>query len=346
MVSPPWIPVPPPGYGGIEWVVHLLVEELVRRGHQVTLFATGDSATSATLRFVHERAMPHLMHAPQPDAMHVGSAYREIADHAGAGAPFDIVHDHTAWLGVAFAPLIPSPVVHTVHGAFHDENRAFYGLFRDHAAFVTVSEFQQHDFQVLPYVGAVHNAVDVASYPYRTKKDDYVLCLGRVHPAKGQAVAVRVAKAAGVPVVLAGKIDAGDAQAYFDAELLPLIDGETVRFLGEVTDASKRELLAGARALLFPIQWAEPFGIVMIEAMAAGTPVVAIRNGAVPEVVAHGETGFVCEDEKEMISALERVEVISPERCRLETERRFSPARMADAYIEIYERVIAAGRGK
>lgn len=342
MVSPPWIPVPPPGYGGIEWVVHLLVEELVRGGHDVTLFATGDSSTSAELRFVHERALPHLMHATQPDAMHVGAAYREIARRAATGDPFDVVHDHTAWLGAAFAPLLPVPVVHTIHGAFHPENRAFYGLFRDHAAFVTVSDYQQKDFPGLPYAGAVHNAVDVASYPYRTKKDDFVLCLGRVHRSKGQAIAVRVAKAAGIPIVLAGKIDPGDAQAYFDEEVLPTIDGESVRFLGEVADASKRELLAGARALLFPIQWAEPFGIVMIEAMAAGTPVIAMRNGAVPEVVADGETGFVCDDEKEMIAALERTDEISPERCRLECERRFSPARMAEAYLEIYQRVISA----
>lgn len=343
VVSPPWIPVPPRGYGGIEWVVSLLVEELVARGHDVTLFATGDSRTSAELLWVNEEGPTALMHQTRPDAMHVGVAYRHIAEGGYQGRPYDVVHDHTAWLGLAFAPLLPAPVVHTVHGAFVEENRAFYWLFRTHAALVTISEYQQRDF-ALPYAGVVPNAVDVANFPHRTAKEDYFLCLGRIARDKAQGIAVRVARSAGVPLVLAGKVDPGNDALYFEEAVLPYVDGETVRFEGEVPDERKKELLAGARALLFPIQWPEPFGLVMIEAMAAGTPVIAMRNGAVPEVVTDGETGFVVEDEDEMRKAVDRVHEISPERCRLEAERRFSPAVMTDGYERIFESVVAARR--
>ncbi|MBI4728307.1 MAG: glycosyltransferase family 4 protein [Acidobacteria bacterium] len=338
MVSPPWIPVPPQGYGGIEWVVHLLVEELVRRGHDVTLFATGDSTTKAELRYVFEEAQTPLMHQTMPDALHVGSAYRHVAEEARAGRPYDVVHDHTAWLGVAFAPLVPSPVVHTIHGAFIEANRIFYGGLRDHALLVTISEYQQKDFPEIAYAGVVPNAVDVASLPYRARKDGYLLALGRIARDKGQAIAVRVAREAGIPLVLAGKVDPGNDRAYFEEAILPFVDGASVRFEGEVPNARKSELLAGARAMLFPVQWAEPFGLVMIEAMACGTPVIAIRNGSVPEILADGETGFIVEDEAGMLAALDRVEEISPERCRREAEERFSPERMADRYLEIYER--------
>lgn len=340
VISPPWIPVPPQGYGGIEWVVHLLSEELVRRGHHVTLFATGDSDSSADLRYVHPEAHPARMHDGFLDAMHVGQAFREITDLPERGEPYDVVHDHTAWLGVAFARQLPVPVVHTIHGAFTEDNRRFYSQFRDHAHLVTVSEYQQRDFPEIGYAGAVPNAVDVASFPYRTHKDDYLLCLGRVARDKGQAVAIEVAREAGIPLVLAGKVDPGDSTDYFQQDVLPHVDGDQVLFKGEVPDSHKRELLAGARGLLFPIQWPEPFGIVMIEAMATGTPVVALHNGAVPEVVEHGETGFICESPKEMVEALSRLEEVSPERCRLEAERRFSPEVMTGRYLEIYERVV------
>lgn len=342
MLSPPWISVPPRGYGGIEWVVHLLSEELVARGHDVTLFATGDSHTSADLRHVFEEGPTALMHQTRPDAMHAGTAFRHIVEEARAGRPYDLVHDHTAWLGVAFAKTVEAPLVHTIHGAFVEAKREFYGHFRDHAAFVTISRYQQRDFPDLRYAGCVPNAIEIDAFPFRETKEDYLLSLGRIARDKAQGVAVRVAKAVGIPLVLAGKIDPGDDTAYFEEAVLPHVDGDLIRFEGEVPDERKRELLAGARALLFPIEWPEPFGLVTIEALACGTPVIATPRGAVPEIVTHGETGFIVSSEDGMAEAIKRADEISPERCREEAERRFSPAVMTRGYESIYATV--AGR--
>jgi glycosyltransferase involved in cell wall biosynthesis len=342
VLSPPWIPSPPRGYGGIEWVVHLLTEELIRRGHEVTLFATGDSHSSADLRWVHEVAPTAQMHQTMPDALHAGAAFRRIIAEGKAGRAYDVVHDHTAWLGVAFAATIEPPVVHTIHGPFVEQNRAFYERFRDDASFVAISRYQQRDFPGLAYAACVPNAVDVSSFEFRDAKDDYLLSLGRIARDKAQGIAVSVAKQVEIPLVLAGKIDPGEDTAYFEEAVLPFVDGDLIRFEGEVPDERKRELLAGARALLFPIQWPEPFGLVMIEAMACGTPVIATPHGAVPEVVTHGETGLVVESEQEMVEAVKRISEISPARCRAEAERRFSPQVMTDAYERVYAAV--AGR--
>jgi glycosyltransferase involved in cell wall biosynthesis len=336
MISPPWIAVPPRGYGGIEWVVHLLTEELVHRGHDVTLFATGDSATEADLRWVFATGTTSMMHQTRPDAMHVGSAFRHVVSEARAGRPYDVVHDHSAWLGVAFAKTIDAPIVHTIHGAFIQANREFYRAFRDHAAFVTISEYQQRDFSEIPYAGCVPNAVDIDGFPFRDAKEDYTVCLGRIARDKGQGIAVQVAREIGVPLVLAGKVDPGDDTAYFEEAVLPFVDGDLIRFEGEVPDDRKRELLAGARAFLFPIQWPEPFGLVMVEAMACGTPVIAFRNGAVPEVIAEGESGFIVDSREEMAEAIKRTAEIPAERCRDYARSRFAPAVMTDAYERIY----------
>jgi glycosyltransferase involved in cell wall biosynthesis len=342
MISPPWIAVPPRGYGGIEWVVHLLTEELVRRGHDVTLFATGDSSTHAELRFVFDVAPTAQMHLTQPDAMQVGTAFRHIAEEARAGRGYDVVHDHSAWLGVAFAKNLDVPLVHTIHGAFIEANREFYRTFRDHAAFVTISQYQQRDFPELPYAGCVPNAIDVDGFPFRAEKEDYMLCLGRIARDKGQGIAVGIARDIGIPLVLAGKVDSGEDTAYFEEAVLPFVDGDLIRFEGEVPDERKRELLAGARAFLFPIQWPEPFGLVMVEAMACGTPVIAFPNGAVPEVISNSEGGYIVGSPEEMAEAIKRAADISPERCRDYARSRFSPAVMTDAYERIYAAIAAS----
>jgi glycosyltransferase involved in cell wall biosynthesis len=339
LLAPPWIPVPPSGYGGIEWIVSLLADELVARGHDVTLFATGDSKTSAELRYVFEVGPVGQMHQALPYSLHVGTAYQHIAEEARAGRPYDVVHDHTAWLSLAFAPLIPTPVVHTLHGAAIDGERDFFHLVRNNADFVAISQYQTRTFTRIQITDVVPNAVDVFSYPFSAEKDDYLLCLGRIARDKAQHLAIEVAKRAGLPLVLAGKIDPGEDRAYFDEMILPHVDGTTVRFEGEVPNHHKLDLFARARAFIFPIQWDEPFGLVMIEAMACGTPVVATPYGAVPEVVTDGVNGFIATSVDEMVEAVGKIETISPEVCRAVVEQLFSPAVMTDGYERVYRRV-------
>lgn len=343
MISPPWISVPPRGYGGIEWVVSLLTEELVSRGHDVTLFATGDSVTSAELRYVFEEGPTALMHQALPYAQHLGPAFAHIAAEARAGRRYDVVHDHTAWIALEFAPLLPTPMVHTLHGCALDSERDFFAACRDNAAFVSISEYQTRTFTEISISAVVHNAVDPGAFPFREAKEDYVLSLGRITKDKGQGLAIQAALAADVPIVLAGKVDPGEDTEYFDEVVLPFVDGIKVRFEGEVPEERKQELFAGARALLFPIQWDEPFGNVMIEAMVCGTPVIATPRGAVPEVVRDGETGFLVRDLESLTAAIARLDEISPKECRAHVEENFSPRVMADKYERVFVRVADGG---
>ena len=342
VLCPPWIPVPPTGYGGIEWVVSLLVEELVARGHDVTLFASGGSRTKAELISVFDEAPMGDMHRNVPDARHAARAFREILARAGTPRSFDVMHDHSACIALAAAPALPVPVVHTLHGAFTHEMKEFYAGVAVGVTFVAISKVQRDDMPSLPVSKIVPNSVDVESFPFAPAKGDYLLCLGRITRDKGQDVAVSVAKRTGVPLVLAGKIDPGADQQFFDEAILPHIDGQLVRFEGEVPDERKKELLAGARAALFPIRWQEPFGLVMVEAMSCGTPVIANGWGAVPEVVTDGVTGFITQDEDGMVAALGRLDEIDPARCRADALARFSPAGMADAYERVYAEAVAA----
>ncbi|HVL33710.1 MAG TPA: glycosyltransferase family 4 protein [Actinomycetota bacterium] len=344
LLSPPWIPVPPQGYGGIEWVVSLLGEELVARGHDVTLIATGDSKSSANLRYVFDQGPTELMHHALPYAMHVGDAFLHFREEEEAGRPYDIIHDHTAWLALAFAPLLRTPFVHTLHGAALESERAFFRQVRSHATFVSVSKYQTTTFTEIDISAVVPNAVDVDSYPLRRSKDDYLLCLGRIARDKAQGLAIEAAKRVGVPLVLAGKVDPGDDRAYFDEAILPHIDGELIRFEGEVPDERKRELFASARGFLFPIQWDEPFGLVMLEAMACGTPVIAMPRGAAPEVVIDGENGYLVNSVDEMVDAIHKLDNISPDRARETVNERFSTTVMTDGYLRVYEQIARARR--
>lgn len=342
LLCPPWIPVPPSGYGGIEWVVSLLVEELIARGHEVTLFASNGSRTKAELISVFDEAPTTEMHRNIPDARHAARAFREVLARAGTPGEFDVLHDHSACIALAAAPALPLPVVHTLHGAFTHEMREFYAGVAVGVTFVAISDVQRNDMPALPVSAIVPNSVDVESFPFTSEKGDYLLCLGRITRDKGQDTAIAVAKRTGTPLVLAGKIDPGADQQFFEDAILPHIDGQLIRFEGEVPDERKKELLAGARAALFPIRWQEPFGLVMIEAMSCGTPVIANGRGAVPEVVTDGVTGFITQDEDGMVAALSRLDAIDSKLCRADALARFSPAGMADGYERVYAEAVAA----
>jgi glycosyltransferase involved in cell wall biosynthesis len=315
MLAPPWISVPPPGYGGVEEVVSALTEALVDRGHAVTLFCAPGSKSSASV--------VTLLDAPHPDEIersiyevdHVARALEAI-DRAAPHRRFDVIHDHCGFTALAMADRIDTPVVHTLHGQFTPSTSAFYLHHGAKAALVGISHAQLASApRQLGPIPAIPNPLDLSAWPLQEHKEDYLLWIGRMTPEKGPQRAIAAARAAGVPLILAGVIQPGQ-QAFFDREVAPHLDGSRVRFVGEVGGATKRSLFAGARGLLMPIRWDEPFGMVMVEALACGTPVVAFREGAAGEIVTEGRTGFLVDDERAMALAVDRLPSIDARACR------------------------------
>ena len=339
-VSPPWLAVPPKGYGGIEWVVALLADGLVDRGHDVTLFATGDSVTRARLDYAFERAPgPKLINDVWHDTIHTLHTYRD-PDR------FDVFHVHSPWSALAVAAAMGKPAVHTLHGSFTPEMRRLYSAVGDRVSYVAISENQRSHMPELPYAGVVYNGIDVAAYPFRSDKEDFVFFLGRAHPDKGVHRAVLAARQAGARLVVAVKVAHEDEERYWNEVVLPVMPPDAT-LLAEISNEEKVDLLSRARAVLFPIDWDEPFGLVMPEAMACGTPVIATPRGSVPEVVVDGETGFVVSVEnypEEAAACLERLDEIDPKACRARVEQRFSKEAMVAGYEEVFERVLSAPR--
>lgn len=334
-IAPPWIAVPPRGYGGTEWVVAHLCDGLTARGHEVHLFATADSRTAAQLHSLFPGEMPGEIGRTPYDARHVAWALDEIA----RDGRFDVVHDHSGFLAVAFGGELRLRMVHTVHCAFDPAAYGFYEQFRDAVSYVSISDFQRTLGPAgMRWAATVYNAIPVDGWPFRARKDDYLLAFGRVCEDKGFHLAIEVARRTGLRLLMAGVVQDW-YRDYYEQRIAPHVDGERIVYLGEVGDDEKRELFAGARAFLFPILWPEPFGIVMIEAMAAGTPVIALRDGSVPEVVEDGVGGFVCADVDEMVAAVGRLGEIDPEACRASVARRFSVEAMAAGYEAVYRSV-------
>ncbi len=337
-VAPPWIAVPPRGYGGTEWVVKHLCDGLSARGHEVHLFATGDSRTAAELHSLFPAQMPGEIGRTPYDARHVAWALDEIARDGG----FDVVHDHSGFLAVAFGGDLRRRMVHTVHCAFDPAAYGFYEQFRDAVHYVSISDFQRTlGPPGMRWAATVYNAITVDDWPFRARKDDYLLAFGRVCEDKGFHLAIEVARRTGLRLLMAGVVQDW-YRDYFEQRIAPHVDDDRIVYLGEVGEDAKRELFAGARAFLFPILWPEPFGIVMIEAMAAGTPVIALRDGSVPEVVEDGVGGFVCADVDDMVAAVARLDEIDPEACRASVARRFSVEAMTAGYEAVYRSALGA----
>lgn len=337
-IAPVWVPVPPPAYGGIELVVSLLADGLSRRGHEVTLFAASGSTTDANLisPVPEPRDLMESLGNVTDEVVHALPAYRN-ADQ------FDVIHDHTG-LGSALgaAHKGPPPVVHTLHGPWTEQSKRFFAAISPPVQLIAISEAQAAQNSDVQYAGVVHNAVDVDVYPWQKEKEDFLVFLGRCNPEKGPEIAVDVAKRAGLPLVMMMKRFEPHEQEHWDKEVAPRMTGdEEIRY--DVGHDEKCEVLARAKGLLFPIQWSEPFGLVMIEAMACGTPVLAMPGGAAPEVVADGETGFLTETADEMVEAVGRLDEISPTACRERVTEHFSADVMVSKTERILEKV-AAGR--
>lgn len=337
-VAPLWERVPPPAYGGIELVVGLLTDELVRRGHEVTLFASGDSVTLAKLESVHPRAIrldPNVKEYSIYEMLQLSRVY-EQADE------FDIIHSHMGWATLPYGNLVNTPIVHTLHGVFTPDNQKMYQQAKQQP-FVSISDAQRVPQPDLNYVSTVYNAIDVNSHRFYPEADKppYLAFLGRLSPEKGPHHAITIAKQVGLPLKMAGKVDKVDEE-YFEQEIKPHIDGQQIQYLGEADHAMKNNLMGRAVATLFPITWREPFGLVMIESMAAGTPVIAMQLGSTPEVIAHGETGFLCNNVTECIRAVEKAIQLDRQACRAYVAHRFSVKQMTDGYEAVYEQLLAA----
>lgn len=334
-LAAPWITVPPAGYGGTEWVVQQLCDGLTARGHEVVLYASGDSHTNAELRSIFPMQIPEVLGQGSYDARHVSFAFADIERDA-----FDLIHDHSGFLGVAFGRYLPTPMVHTVHCAFDKNAYPFYEQFPNEASYIAISKYQQSMAPPgMNWAGLAYNAIAVEQWPFRPKKDDYLLAFGRICEAKGFHLSIEAAKRTGHKLIMAGVLQE-PYREYFETRIAPHIDGEQIVYESEVGDARKRELFAHAKAFLFPITWPEPFGLVMIEAMATGTPVVALRQGSVPEVVDHGRTGFVCDTFDEFVAAIGRVGEIDADVCRSTVKERFTAERMIADYEAIFRRVL------
>jgi glycosyltransferase involved in cell wall biosynthesis len=340
MLAPPWIPVPAPAYGGIEEVVRLLCEGFVERGHEVTLFAPSGSRSAAEVQHVLEEPHPDQIERARWEADHVARVFAAVDERADGPAAFDVAHDHCGFTALAMADRLSTPLVHTLHGPLDDEMLSFYVTHGDKGTLVAISAAQVAAApEPLRHAPVVHNPLDFSEWEFNAEPGEYVLWIGRMVPFKGPQRAIVAAREAGVPLVLAGPIQPGQEE-FFAEEIEPHIDGDNVRYVGEVTSDDKASTYRSARALLMPIRWAEPFGMVMTEAMACGTPVIAFPEGSAPEVVEDGVNGFLVDDEHEMAAAIGRLGEIDRAGCRAYAERCFGVDLAVDGYLRIYEQAI------
>ena len=335
-VAPLYERVPPVFYGGTERVVSYLTEELVGMGHKVTLFASGDSITTARLEPVCSRALRLDPESRDPLAPHV----RMLGMVYGRASEFDIIHCHTDYLGLPLARSSATPTVLTLHGRLDiPELGPLYALYDD-IPLVSISDGQRAPIPHAGWVATVHHGVPPRMYRYNPTPHRSLLFLGRISPEKRPDTAIRVAQRCRIPLRIVAKVDPVDRD-YFARTIEPMLDDPFVEFLGEVGDSDTASLLGQALGLLFPIDWPEPFGLVTIEALACGTPVIARRRGSVDEIVEDGVTGFLCESEDEMVEAVRRLDQIDRAACRAAFDRRFSAGAMARRYVDVYESILA-----
>jgi glycosyltransferase involved in cell wall biosynthesis len=336
-VAPLYESVPPRGYGGTERVVSYLTEALVQMGHEVTLFASADSVTSANLVSGLPRSLRLNPEKPDPLVWHTIMMERVLK----AARSFDIIHFHIDVLQLPLMRQCETPCVSTAHGRLDiPDLKPLFQCFPRHPM-VSISNSQRAPLPWLNWRATVHHGIPLGLYSLHAEPQDYFVFVGRISPEKRVDRAIDIAEACGARLLIAAKVDAADAD-YFHSTIEPMLADPLVSFLGEIGDSAKNDLLGHARALLMPIDWPEPFGLVMIEAMACGTPVIAYAHGSVPEIIDDGVTGFIVENQEQAIAAARRIGSIDRRRCRQVFEQRFASRVMARRYLEVYREQVDA----
>lgn len=344
LVAPFEEPVPPKTYGGTERIVYNIAEELVALGHDVTLFASGDSKTSAKLEACVPKAVRVLSEARNPN-IRQGLHYQGLATALTklSQSRFDIVHNHFGWQLLLFKDLIAAPIVTTLHGILSEPTERYMHTLLKNEPFISISKSQRRHNTHLRYIATVYNGIRVSRFKFEANPQNYLVFLGRIHPHKGPEHAIQIARRTGNRLIIAAKIDPFE-QHYFDTKIAPLIDDQQIQFVGEVNHAQKVRLLKNAKAMISPIQWDEPFGITTIESLACGTPVLALNRGAMPEILINNQTGFLCKNVNEIVKRVGDIGKIDREVCRSHVENHFSAQRMTQGYLKAYERVITRAK--
>lgn len=330
--------VPPKKYGGTERVIYALTEGLVKRGHDVTLFASGDSKTSARHIAVYPKALRDA-HSKNPygleyvSMLNIGVAYNHQEE-------FDIIHDHNVYLSLPTALHATIPVIMTLHGAFNYENiRYFEGLQNNkNPYFVSISKAQRVPLPTLNYIANIHHGLSMKNYPFSRTHEGYLLYVGRIAEEKGVHLAIDVAEQTNFPLIIAAKVDSNDL-TYFKEKIEPRLSKQ-IQWIGEVDEDTRNKLMSKAMCFLHPVLWREPFGLTLIEAMSCGCPVIAFRRGSIPEIIENGKTGFIVEDEIEMAMRVADIETIDRSYCRSYALENFNTDRMVDSYEATYEKAI------
>jgi glycosyltransferase involved in cell wall biosynthesis len=334
-VAPLFESVPPRAYGGTERVVSYLTEALVEMGHEVTLFASGDSITSARLVSVVPRGLRLDPRKPDPLVWHTIMMDMVLK----AAQSFDVIHFHTDVLQLALVAHCPTACLSTAHGRLDlPDLKSLFQRFPKHPM-VSISANQRAPLAWLNWRATVHHGLPLGLYSLNSQPQDYFAFVGRISPEKRADRAIEIARACGMPLRIAAKVDPAD-QAYFESTIEPLLKDPLVSYVGEIGDDAKNDFIGNARALLMPIDWPEPFGLVMIEAMACGTPVIAYRHGSVPEIIEEGVTGFIVENQEQAIAAARNIGRIDRRRCRQVFEQRFAARVMAKRYLEVYRELV------
>jgi glycosyltransferase involved in cell wall biosynthesis len=330
--------VPPKKYGGTERMVHALTEELTKKGHKVTLFASGDSQTSAKLVSVYPRSLREAgikdTYGPNYLTMlNIGLAYNQQDK-------FDIIHDHNGHLSLPTADISKTPVVMTFHGTFNPLSRQFYKRLGKKVNFVAISNAQRKSARELKWAGTVYNGLNMTKYPFSSKNDGYLLFVGRISHEKGVHHAIEVAQSLDLPLIIAAKLDPVDLP-YFNEYIGPRLSSE-IKWIGEVEEQERNKLMSRALCFLHPVTWNEPFGLTLIESMACGCPVVAFARGSIPEIILNRKTGYVVNDEEGMIRAVRKIDRIKRGECRRYSLTKFSAKKMAEGYLAIYNKILGS----